>query len=112
MSGVPNVSFEWLNRFSCKLFMLKLDLKDLQTVEDGFSWIRGVDDPLVRRILILRYVEGLTWQRVAVRLGGTSADSCRMMVSRYLSADKKRSLPPSRPPRGSTGTGNERVRHE
>lgn len=76
-----------LERFSARVRVLQLDVLDLHEVERVYDWIDRVDDPYVRRIFILRYVEGLTWHGVSLRLRGTSADSCRMIVQRYLKAD-------------------------
>ena len=47
-------------------------------------YIAGVDDSLVRQILSLRYIEGLTWREVAENMGPNTEGSIKMAVLRYL----------------------------
>ena len=51
-------------------------------------YIANIDDGRVRQIVQLRYMRGLTWQQVAVSLGGNTADGVRMIHKRYLLRDK------------------------
>lgn len=42
-------------------------------------------DPLVRAIIINRYIKGLTWMATAMRIGGKMTDdNCRKIVTRYM----------------------------
>lgn len=57
------------------------DLLELvTTIEEK---IEEVSDSRTRRILTMRYVEGLSWIQVANRAGG-SPDSCRNAIDRFL----------------------------
>lgn len=48
-------------------------------------YIDNVDDPQMRMILSLRFVNGLPWQQVAASIGGSNtADSVRKACRRYL----------------------------
>lgn len=48
-------------------------------------YIDSVDDPQMRMILSLRFVNGLPWRQVAESIGGNnSEDSVRMMCKRFL----------------------------
>ena len=48
-------------------------------------YIAGVDDSLIRQILSLRYISGLSWRQVAAAIGGgNTEDSVRMAHNRYL----------------------------
>ncbi len=47
-------------------------------------YIAGIDDSLIRQIFTLRFVNGLSWQQVANRVGGNTADSVRKMSIRYI----------------------------
>lgn len=48
-------------------------------------YIDSVDDPQMRMILSLRFVNGLPWQQVAESIGGNNTeDSVRMMCKRYV----------------------------
>ena len=49
------------------------------------QYIAGVDDSMMRQILTLRYIHGLSWIQVAHRIGGgNTGDSVRMAHNRYL----------------------------
>ena len=48
-------------------------------------YISGIPDSLTRQIFTLRFIDGLTWVKVAMSIGGdNTADSVRMVVKRYL----------------------------
>ena len=47
-------------------------------------YINGIDDSFIRQIFMLRYVNGLSWNQVALSIGGNSEDSVRMAHNRYL----------------------------
>lgn len=49
------------------------------------AYISGIDDSMIRIILTLRYVEGLSWRQIAHRVGGgNTPDSVRKMHDRFL----------------------------
>ena len=48
-------------------------------------YIATVNDSLMREILTLRFVEGLSWEDVAYNIGGKNTpDSVRMLCNRFL----------------------------
>lgn len=64
-------------------------LAELQSAKKRLScrlqWIEGISDLQTRRIFRLRYVEGVSWQAIAQRVGGgNTADSVRMLAKRFL----------------------------
>lgn len=66
-------------------FESKLDLM----VREIECFIRGIGDSHIRRIITYRFVDGLSWEKVAIRIGGgNSEDTVRMQFKRFL---KKRS---------------------
>ena len=57
----------------------KVELKRLE------RFVISCSDPLVRAIVINRYINGLTWTATAMKIGGNiTADNCRKIVTRYL----------------------------
>jgi len=60
---------------------LKLALDELTNLE---AFIGQIDDAYLRLIFTYRYIKGLSWVQVAHKLGGSTADSVRMMHNRYL----------------------------
>lgn len=70
-------------RLQRKLQRRMEELIDL--VEETNEYIESIDDSLIRRIIALRYINGLTWGQVAASIGGNNtADSVRMMHNRFL----------------------------
>ena len=48
-------------------------------------YIASIDDSLIRQIMSLRYISGMTWVQVAMHIGGDNTpDSVRMAAKRYL----------------------------
>jgi hypothetical protein len=64
-----------------------LEEKRRQTVEEYarlIQYINTIGNSLNRRILNLRYVDGMSWRQIAQRIGGNTADSIRMIHNRFL----------------------------
>ena len=47
-------------------------------------YVSGIEDSLMRQIIALRYLDGLSWNQVAQRIGGVTEDSVRMAHNRFL----------------------------
>lgn len=48
--------------------------------------IYGIDDIFLRQIFLMRHIDLLTWNAIAMRIGGdNTADSVRMAHDRYIS---------------------------
>ena len=59
------------------------DLMDLRT--EILEVVEGIDDSLLRQVIILRHVNWLTWEQVAREVGGgNTADGVRMLHDRYF----------------------------
>lgn len=54
-------------------------------------YIASVDDSLIRMAMTLRFLEGLTWRAVALRIGGNTEESIKKQVYRYISSHTMRS---------------------
>lgn len=49
----------------------------------AWLFVLKLDDPLLRQIIILRFIDGKSWFKVAEEVGGdVSADGCRMIFNR------------------------------
>lgn len=58
----------------------------LQAEREAEEYIQSIQDSSLRRIMRYRYMDGMGWQQVAVRMGKRyTADSCRMMHNRFMS---------------------------
>ena len=52
-------------------------------------YIAGISDSLMRQVFTYRFVDGLSWEQVAARIGGgNSADSARKMCRRYINRNQ------------------------
>jgi len=59
------------------------DLMDLRA--EILAFVEGIEDSLLRQVMVLRHVNGLTWEQVAASIGGgNTADSVRKMHDRYF----------------------------
>jgi len=47
-------------------------------------YINGIEDSYIRQILSLRYINGISWVRIAFTIGGNTADSVRKAHDRFL----------------------------
>lgn len=54
------------------------------------QWITSVPDTYIRQIIELFYVDGYSWNRTAQKIGGTTADACRMTVRNYMLGREKK----------------------
>ena len=84
ISGLDVKSYKKrLRRLKIKQFRRVEELTNL--IEEMDSYLKNVGDSFIRQILILRYVNGLTWEQVAANIGGNNtADSVRKVAERYL----------------------------
>lgn len=48
------------------------------------EYINGIEDWQTRKMFKLRFLKGKSWIQVAQKVGGNTADSCRMKVKRFL----------------------------
>lgn len=80
IKGVPHVDMEKVKR------RLKQRIAQLVKLQDELlEWINRIDDSEIRQILMLRYMEGLSWQAVARKLGTIGDGSTeRKKVNRFL----------------------------
>ncbi len=81
--GLPGERNEKLLRLRDRLERRKSDLQDLRA--EIFEWVEGIEDSLLRQVIILRHVNGLSWRKVAREIGaGTTWDSLRKMHDRFI----------------------------
>lgn len=63
----------------------KQETKLLQMVSDIEKFLNGIEDSFIRRIINLRVIEQLSWNKVADKMGGyNTEDSVRMAFERFL----------------------------
>ncbi len=58
--------------------------KNAEKIKDIRAWIYNIPDAAIRRAFSLRYLDGLSWCAVAVRMGYVSPDAPRKICDRYL----------------------------
>ena len=84
ITGIDYKEYEKKTKRLQKHLQRRVDeLMDL--LEEINKYIEGIDDSLLRQIISLRHVNGLTWDQVAASIGGgNTGDGVRMMHDRYF----------------------------
>ena len=85
--GIPFPELKELKRRLAiqKAQLERAEAKVTEGVKAAEEFIQGVTDSRMRRLLRYRYLDGLGWTEVAIRMGGRhTADSSRMAVERFL----------------------------
>ena len=87
VEGFPHPDYErkraLLRRYKAKLKLFEEDLLEKQIEVE--EYIQSIEDSRIRRIMRYRYLDNLTWQQVANRMGkGYTKDYCRIAHDRFL----------------------------
>lgn len=65
--------------------LTELEMELLETLNEVENFIATIKDSHIRRIINLRVVEGLSWNKVADHMGGNNTeDSVRKIFERYI----------------------------
>lgn len=71
--------------YTRKAILASLETELLETLNQVEEFISSVEDSRMRRIITLRFVENLSWNAVADRIGGNNtSDSVKKAFYRYL----------------------------
>lgn len=92
LSGMPHVTGEnrKLENYTMMIDAQKtiIEQKIKQTIVlyvELTAYVDSVEDILIREILRERYINGKSWNAVAIKVGGNNtADGCRMAANRFL----------------------------
>lgn len=72
--------------YARKATLSELEMELLETLNDVEIFISSITDSHMRRIVNLRVIEGLSWNKVADRMGGSNnEDSVRKAFDRFIS---------------------------
>ena len=68
-----------------KATLVNLELELTETLTQVEEFIAGVEDSRIRRIITLRFIENLSWNKVADRIGGgNTEDSVKKSFYRFM----------------------------
>lgn len=70
--------------YARKATLLELEMELLETLNDVEEFISSIKDSHIRRIVNLRVIEGLSWRKVADKVGGNTEDSVRKSFDRFM----------------------------
>ena len=71
--------------YARKATLSELEMELLETLNEVETFIASVKDSHMRRIISLRVVDGLSWNKVADCIGGVNTeDSIRMSFNRFM----------------------------
>lgn len=96
LSGLPHIG---MLRDNTGLYLSMIDelkqiimervLESILEYAKPNAFVNNIGDPLLRQIILYRYVDGLQWRQIAARIGGRNTeDSVRNCVNRYLTSHK------------------------
>lgn len=87
IQGIPTFWFERKEEMLFKLVekMEKAEKNKLKALAEIEDFVESIDDSHIRRIISFRYIDGLSWNDVAMHMGnGYTDDSVRKAMERYL----------------------------
>lgn len=68
-----------------KATLCELEIELLETLNDVEKFIASIKDSHIRRIINLRFIENLSWNKVADRIGGGNTEgSVKMAFQRFM----------------------------
>ena len=71
--------------YARKATLASLEMELLETLNQVEEFIARVDDSRMRRIITLRFIDNLSWNKVADRIGGNNTeDSVRKAFTRFM----------------------------
>lgn len=70
--------------YARKATLSELEMELLETLNDVETFISSITDSHMRRIVNLRVIEGLSWNKVADRMGGNTEGSVKMAFQRFM----------------------------
>lgn len=71
--------------YSRKATLTSLEMELLETLNKVEEFIASVDDSRMRRIINLRFIENLSWNKIADRIGGgNTEDSIKKAFYRFM----------------------------
>lgn len=75
------------HKSNCRKYRASLERTERKiddSLEQVEEYLSTIDDSIARAIIRLRYVDGLSWNDVAARIGSILPDTCRKIASRYI----------------------------
>lgn len=70
--------------YARKAVLSELEMEILEMLKQIEEFISDIDDSYMRRIIRLRFVDGLSWKEVAQRTGGNTEDTAKKMFYRFM----------------------------
>lgn len=71
--------------YSRKLTLTNLEMDLMETLNKVEEFVASVDDSRMRRIIALRIIDGLSWNKVADKIGGgNTEDSVKKSFYRFM----------------------------
>ena len=70
--------------YTRRTILANLEMDLVETINGVEDFIASVEDSRMRRIIDLRFLQGLSWQQVAARIGGNTESSVKMSFQRFM----------------------------
>lgn len=70
--------------YARKATLSELEMELLETLNRVEEFIASISDSHIRRIVNLRVIDGLSWNEVAMKIGGNTEDSVKKAFYRFM----------------------------
>lgn len=85
----PELSRKKTLLYSRKAILSELEMQILENINEVEKFISSINDSHIRRIVTLRIVDGLSWNKIADKMGGfNTEDSVKKAFYRYVDNNK------------------------
>lgn len=87
IEGFPHPEYSRKKTLLCarKATLATLEMEILESLKQLEEFVSGIDDSRMRRIVTLRFVDNLSWNEVADRIGGGNTEgSVKMAFQRFM----------------------------
>lgn len=91
ITGFPDRDYHKRTNTLNRQLMLLQEKEDelLELTNEAELYIESIEDSRIRRIFRYRYLDDMSWTRVAMMMGGdNTADSCRMAHNNFFEKEK------------------------
>lgn len=67
--------------------VIKLRRRQMRLIKERIAietYISSIDDSFTRRIITMRFIQGINWKSLCKKVSGNTADSLRKLVARHV----------------------------
>jgi hypothetical protein len=69
------------------IIVSKLSRRQARLIQERINietYISNIDDSFTRRVITMRFIQGISWKCLGKKIAGNTSDSLRMLVTRHV----------------------------